>query len=148
MKKKLVAIVALAFVCHLGYSQNNVKQLFNEYAKYEHTTKVKIGKIAMAFASLFENTMGVEGIEVISLEECAHDVKERFKDAVRSVKDPSFDTLVNTSENGERTKIMIRIEDEVIHELVVLTSGNDAAMIRVKGKIKKTDIEKVVNKNS
>lgn len=148
MKKKLVTILVLAFVCQVGYSQKNVKQLFNEYAKHENSTRIKIGKIAMAFASLFENTMGVEGIEVIALDECAYDIKEQFKDAIRSLKDPSFETLVNANENGGRTKVMIRIEDEEIRELVVLTSGNDAAMVRIKGKIKKTDIEKLVNKNS
>jgi len=148
MKKRLIVTFVLAFVCQFGYSQKDIKQLFNEYGKYENITKVNIGKITMAFASLFKNTMGVEGIEVISLDECAHDIKEQFKDAIRSLKDPSFDTLVNTSENGERTKVMIRIEDEEIQELVVLTSGNDATMVRIKGKIKKTDIEKLVNKNS
>jgi len=148
MKKKLVAMLAFAFICQVGYSQKNVKQLFDEFSKYENTTKVNIGKIAMTFAGFFQNTMGVDGIEVIALEDCAHNVKEQFNNAVRSLKDTSFDTLVNTSENGQRTKVLIQIKDDVIREIVVLTSGNDAAMVRIKGKIKKSDIEKVVNKNS
>ena len=102
----------------------------------------------MAFAGFFTNTMGVDRIEVLALDDCNRDLKEKFNAAVRGLKDPSFDTLINTSENGERTKILIHIKDDVIHELVVLTSGSDATMVRIKGKIKKSDIEKLVNKHS
>lgn len=148
MKTKLIILLALFFVCRIGYGQKNVNQLFNEFSKYENTTKVKIGKITMAFAGFFTNTMGVDRIEVLALDDCNSDLKEKFNAAVRGLKDPSFDTLINTSENGERTKILIHIKDDVIHELVVLTSGSDATMVRIKGKIKKSDIEKLVNKHS
>ena len=148
MKAKLIILVVLVFVCRIGFGQGSVNQLFNEFSKCENTTKVNIGKITMAFASLFENTMGVDGIEVIAFDDCNNDLRERFKEAVRSLKDSSFETLVNASENGARTKIMIRIKDDMIRELVVLTSGNDPAMVRIKGKIKKSDIEKLVNDHS
>ena len=99
----------------------------------------------MAFAGLFADTYGVEGVEVIDLGRAGDEVKQRFADAVKAVKDTAFETMINTNENGERTKVMVRIKDDVIHELVVLAAGHKPAMVRIKGKIKKSDIEKVVN---
>ena len=148
MKKERMMLLMLAFVCQLGYGQNNVNQLFDEFSRHESTVNVKLGKVAMAFANLFQNTMGVNGIEVVSLEECGNDLKEQFHEAVRNLKDPSFDTLITVNEDGSRVKVLVRIEKEVIRELVVLVSGDDAAIVRLKGKIKKSDIEKLVNEHS
>lgn len=53
-------------------------------------------------------------------------------------------TKVTSNEKDSRTKVMIRIDKEMIRELVVLTTGKDNALIRIKGKIKPSDIEKVV----
>jgi predicted HAD superfamily phosphohydrolase YqeG len=47
-------------------------------------------------------------------------VKERFSEAIKSLKDPLFETMINSNENGER----------------------------IKGKIKKSDIEKIVTEHS
>ena len=39
-----------------------------------------------------------------------------------------------------------RIDKDIIRELVILTTdGGDDALIRIKGKIKPSDIEKVIN---
>lgn len=148
MKKKLFAIMMLVFICQAGYSQQSVNQIFKEFSKQTSATKVNIGSIAMSIAGLFSDTMGVNGIEVLSFSECDSHVKEKFSQAVKELKDTAYETMVNANENGERTKVLIRIKDDVIHELVVLTSGSDAAMVRIKGNIKKSDIEKLVNEHS
>lgn len=145
--KKLIALFAFVFVCQLGYGQS-INQLFNDLSQHKNTTKVRIGKTIMALAGLFGDTMGVDGVEVLEFSSCDNEVKAQFKETVRSLKDPLFDTLVNTSENGNRTKVMVRIEDNMIRELIVLTSGNNDALVRIKGKIKKSDIEKLVNEHS
>jgi len=147
MKKKLFILMILAVVCQWGYGQKNVNQLFKEFSKHADS-KVNIGKISMTLAGLFADTMGVDGIEILSLSQCTGDVKEQFQDAVKKLKDSSYETMLNSNENGKHTKVMLRIKDDTIHELVVLTSGDDAAMVRIKGKIKKSDIEKLVNEHS
>ena len=59
---------------------------------------------------------------------------------------PNYETMVNVNEEGNRTKVMVRIDKDIIRELVILTTdGGDDALIRIKGKIKPSDIEKVIN---
>ena len=59
---------------------------------------------------------------------------------------PFLMTMVNANEEGNRTKVMVRIDKDIIRELVILTTdGGDDALIRIKGKIKPSDIEKVIN---
>ncbi|MDR1402666.1 MAG: DUF4252 domain-containing protein [Tannerellaceae bacterium] len=148
MIKKITGMVMIAFVCQAGYGQKNINQIFNEFSSHTSVNKISIGGIMMKIAGMFEDTMGVDKIDILNIGNCDNDTKERFSEAIKNLKDPLFETMIQSNENGERVKVMIRIKDEIIHELVVLTSGNDPTMIRIKGKIKKSDVEKLMNKQS
>ncbi len=148
MIKKVSILFALVIISQVMAGQTTINDLFNEFSNSKSADKVKIGKITMSLAGIFSDTMGVDGIEVLSFSESDMATKQNFAEAVKKVKDKNFETMINTSENGERTKVMLRIQDDIIHELVILTSGDAAAMVRIKGKIRKSDIQKLVNEHS
>lgn len=143
--KKYIAILILILSCQAGYSQS-MDKLFNDFSKQENVTRVTFGPFLMKIGSLFTETMGVNSIEVLSFEECGSTVKDNLRTAIKKLKDPNYETMVNSNEKGSRTKVMVRIDKDVIRELVILTTdGGDDALIRIKGKIKPSDIEKVIN---
>ena len=143
--KKYIAILILILFCQAGYSQS-MDKLFNDFAKQDNVTRVTVGPFLMKISSMFTETMGVSSIEVLSFDECGSTVKENLRTAIKQLKDPNFETMVTSNEGGSRTKVMVRIDTEMIRELVVLTTdGGDDALIRIKGKIKPSDIERVVN---
>lgn len=143
--KKYIAILILILFCQAGYSQS-MDKLFNDFAKQDNVTRVTVGPFLMKISSMFTETMGVSSIEVLSFEECGSNVKENLRTAIKQLKDPNFETMVTSNEGGSHTKVMVRIDKEMIRELVVLTTdGGDDALIRIKGKIKPSDIERVVN---
>lgn len=143
--KKYIAILILMLSCQAGYGQS-MDKLFNDFAKQKNVTRVTVGPFLMKISSLFTETMGVNSIEVLSFEECGSTVKDDLRAAIKKLKDPAFETMVTTNEGGSRTKIMVRIDKEMIRELVILTTDSgDDALIRIKGKIKPSDIEKVIN---
>ena len=157
--KKVIFIALLAFIisqnCFSKESreqsesnkQNTVEQLFNTFSKEKNTTHVSFGGFVMSLAKLFTDTKGVSGVEVYAFYECDYSVKERFNTAIKNINDKSYETLVSTSENGERTKVLIKIKDDYINEIVVIAGGNDPALIRIKGKIKPDDVNSVIEKN-
>ena len=143
--KKYIAILILILSCQAGYSQS-MDKLFNDFAKQDNVTRVTVGPFLMKISSMFTETMGVSSIEVLSFDECGSTVKENLRTAIKQLKDPNFETMVTSNEGGSRTKVMVRIDKEMIRELVVLTTdGGDDALIRIKGKIKPSDIKRVVN---
>ena len=138
--KKYIAILILILSCQAGYSQS-MDKLFNDFANQKNATRVTIGPFLMKISSLFTETMGVKSIEV-----CGSTVKNDLRTAIKKLKDPNYETMVNSNEGGSRTKVMVRIDKDIIRELVILTTdGGDDALIRIKGKIKPSDIEKVIN---
>ena len=132
--KKYIAILILILFCQAGYSQS-MDKLFNDFAKQDNVTRVTVGPFLMKISSMFTETMGVSSIEVLSFDECGSTVKENLRTAIKQLKDPNFETMVTSNEGGSRTKVMVRIDKEMIRELVVLTTdGGDDALIRIKGK--------------
>ena len=124
-----------------------VEQLLKKFSKEKNIIRVEVGKFAMSFIRLFTDAKGVSGVEVYSLDECDNSVKQQFNDAIKNLKDKSYETLVSTSEDGERTKVLMKIKKDIINEIVVLTGGNDPAFVRIKGKIKPDDIRSVIENN-
>ena len=143
--KKYIAILILILSCQAGYSQS-MDKLFNDFANQKNITRVTIGPFLMKISSLFTETMGVKSIEVLSFEECGSTVKNDLRTAIKKLKDPNYETMVNSNEGGSRTKVMVRIDRDIIRELVILTTdGGDDALIRSKGKIKPSDIQKLIH---
>lgn len=146
-KKIVFVLLALFFIHPVIYSQKNVEQLFNEFAKEKGVKHVAVGKFTLTLASLFTDVMGVTGVDILSFDECKQSVKNKLNKTLASLKDENYETMVSVNETDERTKILVKMNDEFIQELVVLTTGDDPAIIRIRGKIKLSDIEKVIEKN-
>jgi hypothetical protein len=146
--KKYIAILALLLVCRVGYSQEyNVDRLFKEFSRTKSSERVKLGKIFMSFAGMFTETMGINEIEVYDFDGCEEEVKRKLTNAIRSLKDPRFETLISANEGGDRTKILIRIKGDFIREIIMVSTGDSNALVRLKGKIKPSDFEKVAIKH-
>ncbi|MDR0743442.1 MAG: DUF4252 domain-containing protein [Tannerella sp.] len=124
-----------------------IEQLFTDFAKEKNTVRIKIGSFTMALTRIFTGTKGISGVEVYSFDECNSVVKNKFNTAIQNLKDQSYETLLSTSKNGETTKVFLKMKNDFINEIVVVTGGDGPAMIRIKGKIKPDDIQSVINEN-
>ena len=158
MKKIILIACVGAMMCQPCFSkgvtekyethqQNSVDALFKNFAKEKNVTHVKVGGFIMALARAFTDTKGVAGVEVFAFDECDQTVKDKLNDAIKNLKDNAYETLVSTTQNGERTKILVRIKGDFINEIIVIAGGNDPAIVRIKGKIKPEDMQNVVNNN-
>ena len=158
MKKGIFVTLLAVIICHVSFSKENstsidekkiktVEQLFDNFSKEKNTIHVKVGGFVMSFARFFTDTKGVSGVEVYSFDECTNSVKERFNDAIKTLKDNSYETLVSVNKDSERVKVLIKVKDDVINEIVVLAGGNDPALIRIKGKIKPDDVKSIIENN-
>jgi len=146
-KNLFLILFALFLTSPVIYGQKSVDQIFKDFSKEKGVDHVNIGKFTMTFASLFTNVMGVKGVEVLSFSECGQSVKDNLNSNIANLKDKNYETLISVNEGNELTKILLKLKDESIKEIIVLTTGDDPAIVRIKGNIKPSDIEKVVKDN-
>ena len=158
MKKIIFFTLTVAVMCQPCFSKavaeanktqqrNTVEALFTNFSSEKNITHVKIGGLIMSFANAFTDTKGVAGVEVFSFEECDEQVKVKLNAAIKNLKDSAYETIVSTTQEGENTKVLVKIKENFINEIVVITGGKDPAFVRIKGKIKPEDLQDVVEKN-
>ena len=145
--KRLLVLLAILLISQVGYGQQKMDQLFNAFRGESDVTSVNIGNITMKLASLFTETMGVNGIEIFEFDNCAQEVKDRLSTTIRNLRDPDYETMVTANERDSRTKVLVKIKEDMIRELVIFTTGSDNALIRIKGKISPSDLDRVINEH-
>ena len=91
--------------------------------------------------------MGVTDVEVLSFDECTQAVRDKLNREVASLKDSDYETLVSVNEEKERAKVLIKLKDDSIREIIVLSTGESSAIVRIKGNIKPSDLDKVMKDN-
>ncbi|GCB35764.1 DUF4252 domain-containing protein [Bacteroides faecalis] len=142
--KKILVIAIIALIAQLSYGQQKVDQLFNNFRTESDITSVNMDTIATKLA-LFKKSMGVEGIEILRFNDCEQNVKERLDTAIKNLKDPAYETMIKSNKNNSHTRILVKIEENKIRELVILTTGDDYALIRLKGNMDPRHMGKFIN---
>ena len=77
----------------------------------------------MKLASLFTETMGVNGIEILEFDNCAQEVKDRLSTAIRNLRDPDYKTIITANEkNRQQTNAGEQNDGDVLLLLLQLQS--------------------------
>ena len=153
MKKYLVAI-ALMIACQTTFAQST-KDIFEEFGKEWNAESVSISPFLMTIGRLFMDSdtadiaKSIRSMKVLDLEDCSSKVKTRFNEKVNNLQLEGYETMIQTIENGEKVRILTRMENDAIRELLIVCTGNDdCALIQLNGKIKKEDIAELVNEET
>jgi hypothetical protein len=151
MKKYVIVLVWMA-ICQTGFAQN-AESLFNQFQGEKGVESVSISPFLMKFARLFmddeakNNPMikGIHSVQVLDLEESPKEVQERFAKEVKKLKLNGYETWIQAKEDGETVKIVAKVKNDVVRELLILQAGDDdCALVLMKGKIKRDDIQAVI----
>lgn len=151
MIKKFILCISMLLVAQWSLGQN-IDKLFAEFSDAPNVENVKINKFLMTLIKPFmsgEDTRGLKGInsmQILALSSCSSDIKNSFAEKVKTLNDESYETLVRSNQNGENVRILVKIDKEEIRELVILTTGEGAAIVKIKGKFNKSDLAKLTDK--
>ena len=137
---KRILLLALCICGFQWCDAQTVNQLFSSMSKQSSVTKISMNSTAMFFASLMTSTYGVDKIDVLCMEDCNPSMRESFRETMENMQDRDFETLVSVNDKGEKVKILVKIDDESISELVVLVLDTDITMVRLWGEINPKDI--------
>lgn len=148
MKNKILALMVFALLAAGLQAQTTLNELYREFAGAENVTKVNLNGLALMLARPFmedQSSGKLTSIRVLSLEECRQEVKERFSRAALSFRDEEYELFLNANDKDEKARIFVKIEDEVIREMVIMTMGDDPALVHLKGKFRPSDIDEMSN---
>lgn len=87
--------------------------------------------------------MDISNVEVLSLDESPQEVKQRFNAMAEKMNDNRYEVLLKTNDKAEKTRIFARVENDIIRELIIISMGEEPALVRLKGKIQPQEIQKL-----
>ena len=145
--KSLFMTIGILLVSDFAMQAMTVNQFIDKLDRQEGVSRISLSPFVMKICSLFEDTKGVNSVKLLNLENCSPAMREQFIDDLRSLKDSDFDTVVSSNEGGEYSKILMKVEDGVIKEIVVCNIDGEIAVIQVKGKIKPENMDEVIEDN-
>ena len=143
-----VLIFTIMFAGCKTSAGQNADELFSNFSKEKNAEVVTLGSFLTKMAKSFvEDGKEIESIRVLSLEECSDETKKKFEKGVSNLKKDGYETLVRSNGENEDTHVMIKTKDDIIYELLVITTGNEPKMVSIKGKLKQSDLSALINKN-
>ena len=144
-------MVALSLsVC--GQSSN--RNILRALADNDDVERISIGSVGMWVAKLaggLSNVPGLNGIqsvEILSInDKCPRNRKETIKKQIASLSDDAeYVTLMDIKDAGDKVRMMIRQDGGTVKELLlaVVSNDDDSAVIRIKGKMKLSDVQAMI----
>ena len=147
--KKTILTLALGIICQSTFAIN-IDNLFAQFKDKEGADYMNIPSLVLKFMRTFTKSnndksyhflKGIKSINVLDMEECPSEVKADFLKEAKKLNLNGYETLVQTKDKGEEVKLVAKMDEEAISELIILISGkDDCGLTLLKGKIKKEDI--------
>lgn len=148
----IIVLTGLLSVSVFCQSRISFETLYNNFNQEKNVENVKVGGLLMLLAkpliAKHTNGLNISSVHVLSLEECSNDTKLRFNKLAERLNDDKYEVLLKSNEKDEKTRIFARFQDEAIRELVIVTTGNEPTLVRIKGKIRPEDVQKLANSNN
>ncbi|MGI6048540.1 MAG: DUF4252 domain-containing protein [Petrimonas sp.] len=152
--KRLSLILLCGLLSTSVFCQSKVsfEHLYNHFSQEKNVEKVNVGGLLLLmtkpFMKQYANGLNISSVKVMSFNECSQDVKLRFNALAERLNDDKYELLLKANEKDEKTRIFARVQNEAIRELIIVSMGNDPTIVRIKGKIRPEDVQKLVNSNN
>ena len=152
--KKIIATLALIIACQATFAQN-IDTLFSQFKDKEGADYMNIPTLMLKFMRTFTKSnndksyrfiKGIKSVKVLDMEDCTQEVKAEFLQEVQKLNLNGYETLLQTKEDGEEVQLIAKMDEENINDLIILITGKDeCGLTLIKGKIKKEDINVMMN---
>ena len=157
MKKTVFTFVMMVALSLSVCGQSSNREILRALADNDDVERVAVGSIGMWFAKLVSGLnfvpglKGINSVEILTVsDECPAKRKEEIKKQMARLSDDSeYATLMQVKDGGSKVRMMIRQENDVVRELLltVLSNDDDSVVIRIKGKMKLSEIQEMIEKS-
>ena len=150
--KKTIATLALIFAIQGVFAQD-IDNIFNRFKDKEGAEFVSIPPFLIKFGRFFMDKddkgyrfiKGVKSVKTLDMEDCSSEVKKDFLKEANQLNLNGYETLVQTKEKGETVKLIAKMDEEAIRELILIITGNgECGLTLIAGKLKKEDINVIM----
>jgi hypothetical protein len=137
--KRILLISVLILSCFSAYSQKSIERIFDKYASEDGYVTFSLSGNLLSFSSC-ENDNNSIPSDISTIRIIARE-KNTFKDGnfiesvFNSVKSDDYEEFMKIKNSENDVRIFVRTRGKTITELLLVTAGEDNALIQFKGNI-------------
>ncbi len=145
--KKLLCSLALLLAITLSVGAQNSASLIKHFKDSPEAEYVGIPPLVMNFMKWFADDDSEDGrtfkminsLSVLDLESCSQEVRTRFTKEAKTLKNHGYDLLTEVKDDGDWVQILIKEKRNRIRELLVLSLGDECALVKIGCNINRED---------
>jgi translation elongation factor EF-G len=142
--KHIFTVLICCIMTMTLHSQTTLNEIYREFSHESNVSKVNLNGVVMFFAKPFmekQTDSKISSIRVMSLEDCSDAVKQRFNHSLLQFDDNHYELFLSSNEDDEKVRLFLKFKNNKIREMVVMTMGENPALVHLKGRINLSDIE-------
>ena len=158
----IVLSLLLLSAAVLPAGARNVESLYERYAGKPGAESVSVGRFWINLAKLVvalqeETEMSddetevalktlshISAVRVADLSGCSEKVIAQFAEDVERCELGGYEVLTEVHDDGDDARILVRKDGDAITEMVVISVGDDPAIVQIEGKITEEEAAKYI----
>jgi hypothetical protein len=155
--KNIIISLLLLTVCTSASAKGDVDDIFRQFRNIDNAEYVHIPKLLLKFAQkqdkddkeCSEMLSKISSIKVLSIDKCKGSVRKDMAKRVSDLCNDGYEELIRANDDGDKVLIYTKNEGDMIKELIIFAGDDeDTALVKICGKIKQKDIDKLVDENT
>ncbi len=151
--KKLLCSLALLLAITLSVGAQSSASLIKHFKDSPEAEYVGIPSLVMSFMKWFADEDSEDGrtfkminsLSVLDLESCSPEVRTRFAREAKALQKNGYDLLTEVKDDGNWVQILIKEKRNKIRELLVLSLGDDCALVKIGCNINREDAARLAD---
>ncbi len=154
MKTICTTLVLLFGTVTISFAQKGYDDIVKQFASKPQAEYVQVSSFALKLARVFvpreeaEFMKGIQSVNVLSLDECDHEVKEAFRKEALTLSENGLELLAEVTDNQDHVRIFADIHNNKIRNFILVSVGEDPCLIQIKGFIDLAYMDKLVSDNT
>ncbi|MGL4228393.1 MAG: DUF4252 domain-containing protein [Tannerellaceae bacterium] len=139
--KKISLILTFVMLCFMQAKPIDVESMFAKYKKADNAFNVRLGYPIMKLSGLIISARykearivrSINSLRMVDLSDCSKETQSQFRLDADSLLDTKYKELAQVKTEDDNIRVLAKCNDKVIKDMIIILSGEDVLLVRLKG---------------
>jgi hypothetical protein len=151
MKRIILTVFVAAFAAMLYGQRNSIDDFFNRYSGMEGYNTVTINGNFFGLLKNFDDDQDLENLDrkvtsirIVSRDGDTEPENSEFVSEIRNIiRRGGYEEMMTVKNSKDDVRFMVKTDGDIIKELLIVATGDDDAVIQIKGSLTREDVDRI-----
>ena len=128
-------------LCFMQAKAMDVESMFAKYKEADNAFSIRLGYPIMKLSGLIISARykearivrSINSLRMVDLSDCTKETQSQFRLDADSLLDTKYKELAQVKTEDDNIRVLAKCDDKVIKDMIILLSGKDVLLVRLKG---------------